>query len=610
MARRALLIGAQTFGLKGVDQDVATMAAALTNRGFDIRCCEGPKATRDGILGAYRQFIVDTEAGDAVVVYYSGHGGYARPLPGETVEVASNDRQFIVPWDFRKPTPDDFRGITAVELSVLLAQLSQRTDNAVVVLDCCHSGMMSRALGRLRVRQLPEAVLVDLDAHRRRQVAAGLPVHLAKPDGNPLSVRMVACADDQLAHEDGPEGGLFTQALIQALDEMGETRVSWARLVARIRELVQTRSGNQRPMAEGPASRVLFEAQDDDRPGSLPVVVSDGVVRLEGARLLGVQRGDEFAIMPASAAGPDDEGRIATVRVSEVELTAATGRPRYTVRRTTMPPDARAFRTSATAPLIPVRVPAALAAEVDRTGFVRMAEPGESALLDVRESADGALTVCDSIGPLHQPRLPGTATVRLVMADLNRVARAIVLRRLRDQSTWCPAPQIMLDWGRVDDGKPYELPRGATVTAGDLVYLRVRNSGVDQVFMSLLDIGVSYAITQLTDMNPTGVRLTAGGEYVFGSGGPDGLPAGRQLIWPSGLDQGAVRPETVLVLVTDKPHHLGPLLQPGVRGRGPDAGPLDNLLAYFGGNATREFADPAKLHVDAFEFNLEPAGRA
>ena len=158
MTRRALLVGAP-MGLEGVHNDIVAMAAAMRRHGFtDIRRCEGPAACRDGILRAYRQLIAETRAGDAVLVYYSGHGGYVEPPSGQARRVGANDRQFIVPTDWRTPTPEDFRGVTAVELSVLLAELTLKTPNAVVVLDCCHSGLMSRDLGDLTVRQLPEAV--------------------------------------------------------------------------------------------------------------------------------------------------------------------------------------------------------------------------------------------------------------------------------------------------------------------------------------------------------------------------------------------------------------------------------------------------------------------
>jgi hypothetical protein len=623
MTRRALLIGAETFKLEGVGHDVEAMDAALTGREFAVRRCEGDGATRDGILGAYRRLIADTAAGDVALVYYSGHGGYAVPPDGEHTRAAGNQRQFIVPTDFRKPDGDDFRGITAVELSVLLAELTEKTRNAVVVLDCCHSAMMSRDLGEAHIRQLPDVVRADLDAHHRRQIAAGLRIDLPDPTGNRLAVRMVACAAEESAHElpraDGPgRYGLFTRELIRALDEASGTRVSWSWVIARARHLVQQRIPHQRPGVEGPFDRVLFEADADDLAGSLPVTgTGDGRARIAAAALLGVQAGDVFAIMPGSASGPADEGRIATVRIDHVDLTAASGRlafdrPRTapgTVPRTVLAADVRAYRMTAVAPRIPVQVPASLAPAVGGNAFVRVSEPDEDAPITVVESAGGALTVHDRIGPLHRPRLPGPAADKQVVDDLNRIAKATILRGIREESRATFNPRVTLEWGRVRGGEAHPLPpAGGTVHTGDLVYFRIRNDAQRPLYVSLVDIGVSYRITVLTDLDPAGVKIAAGEEFVFGGDDWDDRLNGVELTWPTGLDPGSPRPETVLGLITSEPQDVSPLQQQGVRGRN-QGSPLTDVLDYFGGGASRDFRRPALFRARSFEFTLDPAVR-
>ena len=639
MTRRGLLIGAETFGLQGVGYDVDVMDAALAGRGFAVRRCESDNATRDGILDAYRRLIADTGAGDVALVYYSGHGGYAVPLDGETTEAAGNKRQFIVPTDFRKPTGDDFRGITAVELSVLLAELTEKTGNAVVILDCCHSAMMSRDLGEAHVRQLPDVVRADLDAHHRRQIDAGLRIDLPDPTGNRMAVRMVACAAEQFAHElprsAGPgRYGVFTNALIRALDEAGGTRVSWSWVIARARHLVQQLIPHQRPGVEGPFDRVLFEAEADDLAGSLPVAgTGDGRAVIAAAALLGVQAGDVFAIMPASASGPADKGRIATVRIDHVDLRAASGRltfdrpsttPRTQLAAGVLPPDVlaagvlaadvlaadvRAYRMTAVAPRIPVRVPASLAPAIGTSTFVRVAEPGENAPITVVESNGGALTVHDRIGPLHQPRPPGPATEKQFVNDLNRIAKATILRAIREESRATFNPRVTLEWGRVHAGEAHPLPpAGSTVHTGDLVYFRIRNDAQRPLYVSLVDIGVSYRITVLTDLDPAGVKIPAGKQFVFGGNDWADRLNGVQLTWPNGLDPKSPRPETVLALITSEPQDVTPLQQHGVRGT-TQASPLADVLDHFGAGASRDFRRPALFRARSFGFTLDPATR-
>ena len=146
MARKALLIGSQIDGLTGVGNDIGSMANALDRWGFTSVRCEAENASRAGILDAYERLIADAER--------PGRGGHllqrARRLRPPAGRRPSSSRpagygvQFIVPTDYHSSTEDDFRGITSVELSVLLARLTEKTKNATVVLDCCHAAHMSR----------------------------------------------------------------------------------------------------------------------------------------------------------------------------------------------------------------------------------------------------------------------------------------------------------------------------------------------------------------------------------------------------------------------------------------------------------------------------------
>ncbi len=603
MTRRALLIGAETYGLTGVSEDVSAMERALLVRGFTVRRCERAQATRDGIIAAYQEFIADTGADDAALIYYAGHGGYVQPAADEPLEVAPAHRQFIVPTDYRELDGEEFRGITAVELSVLLAQLTGRTRNAVVVLDCCHSALMSRDLGAARIRQLPRAVRLDLEQHLRRRLGAGLRIDLTDPGGNPAAVRMVACGDRESAYELPRTSGtgtygLFTHSLIRALDEAAGTRASWARVAGRVRELIEATRLPQRPEAEGPSERVLFETTTDDDPGSLPVTADpDGTARIAGAALAGVRLGDEFAVL-------GDQEQIATVRVQAVTVTAATGPLRPVVA---LPPDARAVRITTSAPRVPVRVPGALVPAVNRRGFARAAEPGEDADLRVVEQAGGLLSLHDRIGPLNSR--PQSAD--RILADIDRVARALVLLGIRDESAWTLPPQVTLEVGRLSGGAPEPaVVPGAALHVRDTIYLRVRNGFPHQtVYLNLFDVGVSYAVTRLTGMTPSGVRLPPGAEYVLGRHSLTGDLGGAQLTWPAGLGTGAPRPETLLAVITTAPQDLGHLQQAAVRDPFP-AETAGNLLAHFTEGRTRDLRWPAQYCVPSVSFLLDPKPRA
>lgn len=76
--------------------------------------------------------------------------------------------QFIVPVDYDKSTDEDFRGILDVELSHLLRDMTERTDNMTVILDCYHAGQIAHYpdyRDRAFPKQLAEVQYHDLTRH-------------------------------------------------------------------------------------------------------------------------------------------------------------------------------------------------------------------------------------------------------------------------------------------------------------------------------------------------------------------------------------------------------------------------------------------------------------
>jgi hypothetical protein len=630
MTRKALLIGAQTGGLGGVLNDVEAMAGALQPRGFEVQRLATPDATRAAILDAYEKLIVDARPDDALVIYYSGHGGRLRGPAGDPI--TGPDLQFIVPDDYADSDDDDFRGITAVELSVMLARLTKVAPNTTVVLDCCHAAHMSRQAD-LRVKALlrehRQVTYESVEQHVDKLVAAGLPVQLRHVVSNPYAIRVVACSPSQSAWEganrDGVRMGLLTDALSRAINDAQGLRVSWATLLAAIRRDVQDLAPTQRPEAEGPSTRQPFETTDLDPLGTLPVAVTGpDRVQLLGAPLLGVAVGDEFTIMPACATGPQDGPAIGTATVDGLLPTAASAELRMGPARSDVPVDARAHRTKAAAPTLPVRLPhphpvtADLANALALRPLVRPADPEdeEQATVEVTVEADGGLVVRDRTGPLHTPYPPNPLGISTIAANLQRIAQATALRRLSGDPDRPLSHRVQIEWGRVRDGRAQPLaPTGELLFAyaQERVYFSLRNGGDQPVYVSLVDIGVSARIGVLTAADPGGIRLAPGAVYTYGWNDDLQQLTGVEVTWPEGIDPAVARPETVLVLISDGPVDVSVLQQNGVRG---DAGRLGarpgltGLLAQIATGATREIGDAStgtvRYAVQPIDFTVSP----
>lgn len=211
MTLRAVLIGAQTYGLTGVHADVELMHAVLRNHGFtDVRTCTEELASYAGIKTALSRLGEATRRGDGVVVYYSGHGA----LLGEL--------QYLVPVDMADSNPTDFRGYLAEELTAAVRVLTDVTPNVTVILDCCHSGGAVREAAYESGRWALKSVELPRVAR-----AAGLEraAALSRP-GDPLVpnvVRLTACQQHDSAYEaelrpGAGRQGVFTAALAKVLD--------------------------------------------------------------------------------------------------------------------------------------------------------------------------------------------------------------------------------------------------------------------------------------------------------------------------------------------------------------------------------------------------------
>src|ERR1700755_933378 len=166
MRRHALVVGSQLGNLTGVHYDSERMCAALANRGFEVDLRMAGSATRIGILDGYDALISRVRRDDAAVIYYSGHGMYAinRDRKDDLQIV-----QAIAPTDLAATTDNDFRGITAWELAIKLAQLTAMTRNVTVLLDCCHAAQMTRdaAVHDLVPRALPNPIDMGFRTHLR-----------------------------------------------------------------------------------------------------------------------------------------------------------------------------------------------------------------------------------------------------------------------------------------------------------------------------------------------------------------------------------------------------------------------------------------------------------
>ncbi len=144
--QKALLVGINNYpdpenNLSGCHNDVFRMSEVLQEMGFapeEIRVTLDDRATSKNVRERMKWLLDDAQDGDTRFFYYSGHG--AR-IPASHDELESDHKdECLVTYDFDWTREHAY---TDKEFLETYSQLSYGV-NFITMLDCCHSGGMSR----------------------------------------------------------------------------------------------------------------------------------------------------------------------------------------------------------------------------------------------------------------------------------------------------------------------------------------------------------------------------------------------------------------------------------------------------------------------------------
>lgn len=153
--RRAVVIGLgeqldKSWGKINGDKDVPLVVAMLKANGFDdIATLTNSKATKAGIVNAFKSVINRSQRGDIIYIHFSGHGQMMTDMNGD--ESDGLDEAWI-PYDAYLKYCSKDKGekhLSDDEISQYLTRLRSKIgDEGViaVVVDACHSGDSTRDL--------------------------------------------------------------------------------------------------------------------------------------------------------------------------------------------------------------------------------------------------------------------------------------------------------------------------------------------------------------------------------------------------------------------------------------------------------------------------------
>ena len=610
------MIGSETYGLSGVNSDVALMASTLERRGFQVRTHIDGAATRAGIIEAYERLIAETSEGstEPVVVYYSGHGGRNTLEDAEerAQQGASSHLHFIVPFDMEASTEADFRGILAQELSDLQRRLTERTPNVTTILDCCHSATMSRdpsivpkSVSRGFSVKGARAWLEEYEARRQSQ-----------PDlldtSNQLAVRVVACDPTQSAYErtGAPTASVTgrspSSSPPRSTDSVSGRSAgeSWAsasgapspprcRCSARRSRDRPTASSSRSARARGPGHSPSRSAAA--RPRSRPRR-SSGSPPVTPTRCSPTTR--PRSVRPRSPASSADR--------AELEVTDGSADSAVSAIPT------RSHNTQ------PVRIDVA----GDAAGLVDDAVQRSSSLradaaatpIATITDADG-LVVLDPDGRAVNARpLARDATgAGQAVEAAERIAKAIRLRSMTSSLTQgaelagtVTAELVTYDAG----GRTARQAAGERLYVGDRVGITITNATDRTMYVAVLDVRPSYEVVMLSSDEPAGWKMGPGDVRVLG--GDDGA----SLSWNPDVPADESRLESIVVIAATAPQDFGLLQTGGAKSRGSAPSELEAMLGE-ARSGTRDFPTAAATQgapaiayrVTSLDFDMVPSAR-
>ncbi|MGZ4864913.1 MAG: caspase family protein [Halobacteriota archaeon] len=489
--------------------------------------------TYENMVAKLKQITSMAPSGAQVYIHYSGHGGRAKTTYSDLKGTDGLD-EALVPTDIGN---SEARYLRDVEMAYLLKAMVDKGLIVTVVLDSCHSGGATRALGgvaRASIRRaIPEdpnksaiAVIDTTERPTESQVASpealkstwlGLlegttravkPASgwLLEPQGYTL---LAACRASESAYEfpfDGQENnGALTYWLLDSLKQIGRG-LAYKTLHERILAKVHSQFEEQTPQLQGDGNREVF-GSSYVRPyyavDVLQVDVPKKQVMLGAGQAQGLRKGAQFAVYPVGTDLSQVGQRIALVEVTKLGATESwatiTDNPR---------PDALA--QGAQAVLFDpgdVRLQRAVRVLVDQaearaqvesalqeggSGFVRLAPQSEPADFQVAINQQNQYEIWDPAGTAIANLRPDIeineqdAAARVVQR-LVHLTKYRNVQELDNHDAMSPLARKLLveltgvqseyDPADKPNPKPFEDPGNTpTLKEGDWTFLRMRNN--------------------------------------------------------------------------------------------------------------------------------------
>ena len=544
--RLALLVGINRYRhlapaehLRGAVRDAEEMADILAGRfafpAGGIRLLRDDEATRDTVLGALRDLAEQAMHGTVIVIHWSGHGSQTLSWPEPPGDMPSSPLQdeTLVPFDARGDGADDGVGdITDKELQVELSRLKAQGAWVTWITDACHSGHIyrDRRFGRARriVPALRSARSPPAPAVRGIDQQPNLRGWLCQQD---RQVLLAACRADQEAYEQPVTkhntNGEWTFALLAALGAAPKDATA-RQVFNRATTYLLANDVPQSPQLVGARDRLIFGVEARPPVPFVEIRSRMGArVELVAGRAQGIMEASLWDVYPPDAEKPHPDASAVRVRIVEVGALASGAEieavPSLDTPVREIAIGDRAFEAvPAYGELrLGVRVlgtaAPSLRQELERqilnSPLLRTVEPSEENSVVV-EPCEESCSVVDARGfsLLELAREPDLRAARKIIDRLEKRARwrhglhlgnrdpasqvvsnlRVELLRQDTAGSWRPATSAADPPTGTAEDQP-----APDFISGDLVAFEISHTFPDDLYIYILDFGLTDCVTQI-----------------------------------------------------------------------------------------------------------------
>ncbi|MEI6507751.1 MAG: caspase family protein [Bacteroidota bacterium] len=291
-------------------KDVEFIKPALEHQGFNqIEILTDSDATHTGIVNAMKKMTMYSRPGDIVYIHYSGHGQQIFDDNGD--EPDGLDEAFVAygaPSDYyegykgEKHLRDDEFGQLIYDIRLKLG----KTGSMLVVADACHSGTMSRGIGKKRGGKAP-MIPPGYKVNSSTQNGSGLMAAELKTRGqgvspSPMVLYSASSFDEENSEtldEKGDGIGSLSFAVTKALSKCGKD-YSYRSLFADVLSIMNDKVPQQTPMIEGDQDISLFGGKYIKQQPYLTLKeIKENKITINGGTLIGMNEDTKVAIYPA-----------------------------------------------------------------------------------------------------------------------------------------------------------------------------------------------------------------------------------------------------------------------------------------------------------------------